>query len=326
MILTVTTVVVLVIGLLSITLALYGGYISSDIIDTQTDDSESSHKSEQKYYLLGMIGTIVLLARLLVVPIYFWMLQSLVPFCPGAMCVSGVMNVSEPYSTLSMVLKIFLPAAYGAWLLVEISNRREPTLPFVNQLARSFFIVLLPMLLVDSAADVLLVTSIRPAYAPCCSSIYDVDPPFSPSAILGPEFGMLVLIVTVVLSLFVIATQWLEIQKPVLSKLTVVLGISAAFLYLITIHDTLAPIALGLSNHHCPYCLFQEFPDVALFAELFWLGIASAIWRVLLEEVWNRRQLDLSTIEGTLTYLRKISSVAILFSMVSLVSHILVAL
>ncbi|MHA1905894.1 MAG: hypothetical protein ACW98Y_01250 [Candidatus Thorarchaeota archaeon] len=326
MIVTVTTVVVLVIGLLSIALALYGGYVSSEIVDADAGESESQHKSEQKYYLLGMIGTIVLLARLLVVPIYFWMLQSLVPYCPGAMCVSGVVNTSEPYSSLSMILKIFLPAAYGAWLLIEISNRREPTLPFVKQLARSFLIVLLPMLLIDSAADVLLVASIRPVYAPCCSSVYDIDPPFSPSAVLGPEFGMIILVATVVFSLVVITTQWLKINRPSISKLTVVLAIITAFLYLITIHDTLAPIALGLSNHHCPYCLFQEFPDTALFAGLFWLGIASAIWRVLLQEVWSRRHLNVDTINGISTYLRKMSSVALLFSMVSLVSHILVAL
>ena len=326
MIVTVTTVVVLVIGLLSIALALYGGYISSEIMDTESQELEFRHKSEQKYYLLGMIGTIVLLARLLVVPIYFWMLQSLVPYCPGAMCVSGVVNVSEPYSSISMILKLFLPAAYGVWLLVEISNRREPTLPFVKQLARTFLLVLVPMLLVDSAADVLLVASIRPVYAPCCSSVYDIDPPFSPSAVLGPEIGMFILLVTVVLALVLIMTQWLEARYPGISKLTLILSLSVAVLYLITIHDTLAPIALGLPNHHCPYCLFQEFPDTALFAGLLWFGIASAIWRFFLERVWAGRQLPSDSINSVSMYLRKISSVALLFSMVSLVSHILVAI
>ncbi len=160
MIITVTTVVVMVIAVLSIALALYGGYISSEIVDNLESQSEESHNSEQKYYLLGMIGTIVLLARLVVVPIYFWMLQSLVPYCPGAMCVSGVVNVSEPYSTISIVLKILLPFAYGMWLLVEISNRWEPTLPFLGKLERSFLLILVPLLLIDSAADVILVSSI----------------------------------------------------------------------------------------------------------------------------------------------------------------------
>ena len=196
----------------------------------------------------------------------------------------------------------------------------------MKQLARTFLLVLVPMLLVDSAADVLLVASIRPVYAPCCSSVYDIDPPFSPSAVLGPEIGMFILLVTVVLALVLIMTQWLEARYPGISKLTLILSLSVAVLYLITIHDTLAPIALGLPNHHCPYCLFQEFPDTALFAGLLWLGIASAIWRFFLERVWAGRQLPSDSINSVSMYLKKISSVALLFSMVSLVSHILVAI
>lgn len=326
MIITVTTVVVLVMGLLSIALAMYGGFISSQIIDDYEEAGATGQKVEHKYYLLGMIGTVVLLARLLVVPIYFWMLQSLVPYCPGAMCASGVVNVSEPYSTISLVLKIFLPFVYGAWLLLELSNRREPSLPFARILTVSFLAVLLPLLLIDSAADVLLTTTIQPIYAPCCSSIYDVDPPFSPSAVLGPEFGMLILISTVILSLVVVVFQWLETRFVFLRYFTLILSISASILYVVTLHDTLAPLALGLPNHHCPYCLFQEFPDTALFAALFWIGIASACWRILLEISWQRKGLGTTSISNTLLILRKISSISLLFSMVSLVSHILIAI
>ncbi|MHA1882335.1 MAG: hypothetical protein ACTSUO_04745 [Candidatus Thorarchaeota archaeon] len=323
---TVTTVVVLVIGILSLCLALYGGYVSTSVVEGLEGDQTTQHEAEQKYYLLGMIGIIVLAARLLVVPIFFWMLQSLVPYCPGAMCASGVVNVSEPYSTISLVLKIFLPAVYGLWLVIELSNRGHPELPFTRLLSRTFLILLLPLVLIDSAVDVLLVTTIDPVYAPCCSSVYDVDPPFSPSALFGPEFGILILALTVMISISVILIQWLEIKKPKLAYLSVALLGVIAFLYLITVHDTLAPIALGLSNHHCPYCLFQEFPDTALFAGLFWIGVASGVWRILLEMLWKHKELPLGDIQGFSTFLRKLSSIAILFSMVSLVSHILIAI
>jgi len=326
MIVTVTTVVVLVIGILSLALALYGGYVSTSVIEGLEGDQTAKHTSEQKYYLLGMIGIVVLASRLLVVPIFFWMLQSLVPYCPGAMCASGVVNVSEPYSSLSLFLKILLPAVYGLWLIVELSNRGQPQLPFTKLLAKSFLFLLLPLILLDSAADILLVAVIRPIYAPCCSSIYDVDPPFSPSAILGPEIGMLILVLTIALSLTVIMLQWFEERKPILSYLNVILLCTIAVLYLVTIHDSLAPIALGLSNHNCPYCLFQEFPDTAVFAGLFWIGVASAIWRIILETIWRKRELPIEGIQGMVTFLRKLSSVAILFSIVSLVSHILIAI
>ena len=326
MIVTVTTVVVLVIGILSLVLALYGGYISLAISDGATGANEARQTSEQHYYLLGMIGIIVLLARLLNVPIFFWMLQSLVPYCPGAMCSYGVINVGAPYSTIALVLKLLLPFIYGLWITFELANRREPFLPFIGRLARSFVLVLMPLVLIDSAVDVLLIASIQPVYAPCCSSVYDVDPPFSPSALFGPQFGLLVVFLTVVVSITIVLIQWSEKMHRLLPYVTLILSSVAALLYLITVHDTLAPLVLGLATHHCPYCLFQEFPDTALFAGMFWIGVASAGWRSILEIAWRREQLAEIHITSLTGFLLKLSSIALLFSMVSLVSHILVAI
>ena len=326
MIVTVTTVVVLMIGVLSLALALYGGFLSVSITEKLEGNEDDKHNSEQRYYLLGMIGIIVLFARILNVPIFFWMIQSLVSYCPGAMCSYGVISVGLPYSIIAIVLKIILPFIYGLWLVIEISNRKQPLLPLIGNLARSFVMFLLPLVLIDSVVDVLLVSSIRPVYAPCCSSVYDVDPPFSPSALFGPQFGMMIVLLTIVVAVSLIAIQWFEHRSKFLPALTLILAGAAAFLYLITLHDTLAPIVLGLSEHHCPYCLFQEYPDTAIFAGFFWVGIASAGWRVILDMVWHHKQLPNENITGLKDFLLKLSSVSILFSMVSLVSHILIAL
>ncbi len=314
------------IGILSIALALYGGFISSQIIDIYDEEGPTGVSVEQRYYLLGMIGTVVLIARLLIIPIYFWMLQSMVPYCPGAMCAYGVVNVGEPYSSISLIIKIILPIVYGAWLLFELSNRREPSLPFLRLITMAFLLLLLPLLIVDSAVDVLLTATIQPIYAPCCSSIYDVNPPFSPSAVLGPNFGILILILTVIVVLTLATIQWIEENHHSIPYLTLGLAMVSSFLYFVTLHDTLAPLALGLPDHHCPYCLFQEIPDTAFFAGLFWLGVASACWRMLLEISWRRKEMNDGSIANIILLLRKISSVALLFSMVSLMSHILIAI
>ena len=199
-------------------------------------------------------------------------------------------------------------------------------MPLTRSLARAFLLALVPLVLVDSAVDVLLVSSIRPIYAPCCSSVYDVNPPFSPSAFLGPEVGMLIVLLTITVALVLIAVQWFSDRSRHVPVVVFVLSLSVALLYLVTLHDTLAPLVLGLPAHHCPYCLFQEFPDTAFFAGLFWIGVASAGWRAALEIVWKRSGTDMEYSGNISTYLLKISSVCLLFSMVSLVSHILVAL
>lgn len=318
----VTTIVVLVIGILSLGLAMYGGLVSTSIVEALKGDQEAKHLAEQKYYLLGMIGVIVLTARLLNVPIFFWMIQSLVPYLPGAMCGYGVVNAGMPYSIIALILKIFIPFAYGLWLVFELANRREPLLPFMNRLARTFLLILLPMVLIDSAVDILFVTSLQPIYAPCCSSAYDVDPPFSPSALFGQELGLLIVTVTIFLSFILIAFQWFESKSRHVQIFNLALCGLVAFLYVITIHDTYAPLVLGLETHHCPYCLFQEFPDTAVFTGLFWIGIASAGWRIFLEFTWRKKDLPPENIETMTSVLRKISSVTILFSMVSMLSHL----
>jgi hypothetical protein len=254
------------------------------------------------------------------------MLQSLVPFCPGAMCAYGVMNVGSPYSFIDLALKIVLPFAYGAWIVFELANRTHPELPLMTHLARSFLLLLLPMVVIEAAVDVLFVATVKPVFAPCCGSVYDVDPPFSPSALFGPEFGTFLLVVLVTLAAALVLVQWSDIKPRLRLGPILILILSAGFVYLLVLHDTYAPLVLGLPDHHCPYCLFQEFPDTALFTILFWVGIASAGWRAIMEWGWQHQSLNEQSIIPLSTALLKVSTVCILFSMVSLLSHFLVAI
>lgn len=326
MILTVTTVVVLAIGLLTLVLALYGGLVSSEIMEGLQGGDSSIEATEHKYYLLGLIGVVVLIARILDVPIFFWMLQSLVPYCPGAMCAYGVVNAGAPYSFADVAVKLFVPFAYGLWLIIENANRGEEELPLMKDLARSFILFLLPLVIIDSVLDILLVSYVKPVYLPCCSSIYDVNPPFSPSAYLGPEAGIMIALLATFIPLCVVAIQWLSERSSLAKAATAVLCLAAAALYFVALHDTYAPAILGLPNHHCPYCLFQEFPDTAIFSGFFWLGIASAGWSLALQGVWQRKGLNPANIGSILGLLRKVSSVALLFSTVSMISHMLLVL
>ncbi len=326
MILIVQTIVVLLIGVLALLLSLYGGYVSAEISSSVHGDMENQHRAEQLYYLLGMIAVIVLVARLLNVPLFFWMLQSLVPYCPSAMCAYGVVNAGTPYSEIALMLKLFLPFVYGSWLTIEMANRRHPDLPLLKPLARSFLTVLVPLVMIDSAADVLLVTTLKPIDVPCCSSVYDVNPPFSPSSLLGSQFGFIIAVLTIVLTLALATLQWFEAKHLAIKVSVAFITLIVPVLYLVTLHDTYAPLVLGLSTHHCPYCLFQEFPDTAFFTGLFWLGVAASGWRLTLEQVWGRHKLATAMNRSIHMFLIKLSSVSLLFSIVSMMTHLIIAL
>ncbi|MGV9170454.1 MAG: hypothetical protein ACOC38_11010 [Promethearchaeia archaeon] len=324
MIITVTGVVILALGVLSLALAFYGGWIAASIMEESSPGTKYRH--EHLYYLLSMIGIIVLATRLFNVPLFFWLLQSLVPFLPGAMCAYGVVNAGYPFATLALLSKLILPVFYGLWLTIDLSNRRHPQIPLMNALARTFLMILLPLVLFDSAMDLVFIITLKPIDVPCCSSVYDVNPPFSPSSLFGPVASSLVMALTVILTLALAALQWLRSDSNGVRLGILTLSGVVSLLYVLTVHDVLAPLALGLATHHCPYCLFQAFPDTAVFAGVFWLGIAASVWRISLEVVWKQNTIEGKELETLTVTLRKVSSVALLFSMVSAISHIMLAL
>ncbi len=322
---TVMSVVMLLMGVLSVALAIYGGVVALNIFDIY-DDTSQRHAIEGQYYLLTMIGMIVLSARILMAGLFFWTLESLIPFCPGAMCVYGVINAGNPFASIDSVLKVTLPFIYGTWIVIGMADKRHPQLPLLWSLTTSFLTILLPLVLLDSIMDVFVLSAIRPIFVPCCSSLYDVSPPFSPSALLGINLGPLLLTLTFLIMAGLIIMQWFQSTTRSHLVFTGSLAVMVAIIYLVTLHDTYAPMVLGLTSHHCPYCLFQEYPDIALFTVLFWIGIASVLWRVILEFIWTKRYLSKDLITDILSRLRKTSTVCLTFSLVSMLSHTLVSI
>lgn len=129
------------------------------------------YELEKDFQLVSTVGWMTLAMRVLAIPLFFVTLISLVPSIPGAMCEFGVLQAGAPFSWVDLGLKIFTVFAFGGWLFFDIINRKLKSSPFMGSLSSSY-VLLTPLLFVDSILDIAFFGSLKPLVVPCCMVIY----------------------------------------------------------------------------------------------------------------------------------------------------------
>lgn len=219
---------------------------------------ESRHRLEQRLYLgFSAIG-IGLLLKLILIPGWFFMLQSLIPSIPGAMCLIGVHQNVPIVSWLASGLKLFLPAFYMGWLVISLIDRQIPSQPYLK-IRRISLLPLLFFILLESAADLYFLFSIKPLQVNCCSLITE-------SALHQQKDvtadGILISVLVIMGFILMILSR-----KFVTSKLAAFFVFSLGVFFLILLvpafHARLTPVQLPsyFTNkiyHNCIFCLLRS--------------------------------------------------------------------
>jgi len=287
-------------------------------------DEEERYELEKDFYLTYSVVCIVLAIRLLIVPLYFVTMQSLVPMIPGAMCLWGVFNALPELAWPALFLKFLLPVVYTGWLLLARINSECKTNPLMRNLM-TFFLLSSPLLIIDSAADILIFTKLTPIEVSCCSNAIDVGPRPIPMWI-GSLSGQ-VFLVLVFFSLSALLTTFLilALRYNILEWISRILTIPLAIILVLTITEALTPWLLHLPFHHCPFCLlFQNYPSL-VFITLFWFALATP-WIILIMNKLGRETEEARSIETRyrktlLTY----SSVAMILALAIILADLLIA-
>lgn len=287
-------------------------------------NEEERYGLEKDFYLTYSAVVIVLGIRLFLVPLYFWTLQSLVPAIPGAMCLWGVFNALPELAWPALFLKFLLPVAYAGWLLLAHINSKCKTNPLMRNMM-AFFLLLSPMLIIDSAADILIFIKLNPIEVSCCSNAIDVGPRPIPMWIGSlPGQTLLVLVFFVISAAF--ATSLISaLRYEVFEWISRILTLPLITLLLLTITEALTPWLLNLPFHHCPFCLlFQDYPSL-LFVALFWFALATP-WVILItrrlgSETNEAKSIETRVRRTIVTY----SSVATILAIAVILVDLLVA-
>jgi hypothetical protein len=270
----------LLIGLVS---AINGFYVQSrwDI----TNQEEEQYRLEKRVYLIITLVSLGLLLRLLMIPVWFCTLHSMIISIPGAMCLIGVHNITTPYSYLASSLKLVLLPLYGYWLILNLLDRQVVTQPFMKHKLR-FLTPLGMLILCETILDASFLLSVPPRQVSCCTSLFDVPrenilPLVSQSTWLWfiMFYGLILFIWGELLYFFVaqrrstaFSQRWWFGNKTFMFLQTLVI-VFTFVVFILALHTKISPLFLHLPFHHCVFCLGQEVWDALLSFSMLSMGL-----------------------------------------------------
>lgn len=252
---------------------------------------EVQTRFENCFYLVFWMGVVLLSIRLVMWPFFYFTLNSFVSEIEGAMCIFGVTKVIP---TLTTILELLKPITFfmgGLWLVLYHLHRKT-TVISRNEGGK----VVLPLLLIlafisggDAVGSIWLWIKMSPELAiSCCTVITDIPKRFTvlvPQAILGPTYQQALLPAYYggnLITIAVLARLFWEMRKgrPLkffsmagLFTIALVNGIVSLFAFV----EVLGPRLMGLSFHHCLYCLLGLVTDAPIFLGLLILGTFAAL-------------------------------------------------
>lgn len=307
--------VALGVGLLDTTYSIFRHWKKSNL--------EERYELEKKFYLVFAAANIALTIRLAIVPIYFWSMQAMVPMIPGAMCLWGVFNALPEYTWPALGLKFLLPSLYASWIVLAVVNARCKRNQLVDRLA-GFFLLLTPLLIVDSIIDIAIFSRLVPIQVSCCSSAIDIGPrPIPPP--LGTFSGQSILLfIFFLFSTAFVGTSFMS-SRGRLEWTSRLIAIMLVPITVLTMTEVLTPWILRLPFHYCPFCLLSHSVPAILFVLLYWIGI-SASWWTWMTRKFGQADREAKEIEKRLrSELWKISFLASLFGLLLITVNIAVS-
>jgi hypothetical protein len=232
------------------------------------------------------------------VPLYFWTMQGFVPVIPGAMCLWGVFDAYPAITWGALPLKFLLPAAYLGWLLLSYLNAKSKTHPLMQNLM-ALFILLVPLLIIDSGTDILTFSQVSPIEVNCCTSAIDVGTRPVPGSIAGMSGQVFLVLVFFALAAIFALTVFLSLRHRIAHWFSLALTIPLSGVLVLTMTEVFAPWLLNLPFHHCPFCLLADHPLSIVFTGLIWFAVAVP-WLVLITGKLGREDVESKEAEGKL--------------------------
>lgn len=219
----------------------------------KTATHEGARRLEKYLYLsisAMMVGAVV---RLVMVPLWFLTLESLVKVIPGTMCLAGVHDNVPVYSWLASSMKLVLPGLYLSWLFVVAADRQIAEQPFFK-IRQILLIPLIVLLLGESLLDFRFLTALKPTPVSCCTVLFDLNTQNVPPVFTQTHWSFVALFPLTAGA----QTGLLIRQGRTRGHLGIIaLAVGAFTFLLLAMHTKLSPLLLETPFHHCVFCLLQ---------------------------------------------------------------------
>ncbi len=205
---------------------------------------------EKRSYLVLLIIFFTLSFKIILLPYFAYMIDTLSDVVPGAMCAAGVINANK-YGVWLLWLKIFILFLVGIWIILNHYDLKAENYPFFKK-KLWLFILIFALIAGESVLDILYLKNISTkSIVSCCSSIYGA------SGISNPiPFD---LHVNELLALFYLLFT-LSITTAIYRFKFFSLLSNIAFLYIAyyAVVYFFGTYIYELPTHLCPFCMLQS--------------------------------------------------------------------
>jgi hypothetical protein len=218
--------------------------------------SHEKRRHIEKYLYLSssaaIIGTTV---RIVMVPLWFVMLFSLVSSISGAMCLTGIHQNVPFYSWGASSLKILLPGFYFTLLLITLAQRRNQRQPLLKT-RLPLIMPLMFILILEAAMDIRFITSLNASPVTCCATLFVFNAQHAPPLFTGSHWHF----VTIFLMALLLHLVWLFFRSkhPWVAVGQLILSFIFFASLPLALHTKLSPLILEVPFHHCVFCLLQN--------------------------------------------------------------------
>ncbi len=253
---------------------------------TESEGADEKARAETRIHFSLLLLFTALLIRLVTWPLFYLLLQSLIPIVPGAMCIYGVTQVKPMFTAFLQILKPLTFFLAGGWLIFhsfDLSLRNHPLMSKRIQL----LVAASTIAALDGVSELVFIFVFSPpgVAVSCCTVVADLafpTAPLLPAPLLGANYSGTIMAGYHLFNLGVIALMVFRLWKKSAARLWLAWIALAAFLNGVVAYgafkECLGPRLMNLPDHHCLYCMFQYRPVSIVIVGLFVLGSYLAIW------------------------------------------------
>jgi hypothetical protein len=252
---------------------------NSEGIDERVRAQSSIHLS------LLLLFTAFLL-RLAAWPLFYILLQSLIPIVPGAMCIYGVTRVMPVFIAFLQVLKPLAFFLIGGWLLFHSFDLSLKNHPLISKSIR-LLIAVSAVAAADNVAELLFIFLFSPpgVAVSCCTVVADLvipAAPLIPVPLFSAHYQGILMAAYHGFNLGLAGLIGLLVWKNNTRRVWLMLAAGGALLNgaitYAAFKEYLGPRLMHLPDHHCLYCMFQYRPVSIVIVGFFVLGSYLAVW------------------------------------------------
>jgi len=260
-------------------MAVYAAYFGVLILSkwNLASGSERQLRLERRTYFVASVVTCIATFQILSLFLFVYTVQGIHSLFTGAMCAIGTLSANRfGYPTLFLKLITFVLS--GVWLIVNYADNGGHDYPLIKH-KYVLFEVIVPLLLVENAAQWLYFSGLHPdIITSCCGNLFGADGKGIARDIAAAR-------VAPVLRLFfgsILATCACGVLHIRSGKLGYALGLLSGFTGVVSVIAIISAISIfiyELPTHHCPFCLLDAqygFIGYALYGPLLGGIVAGA--------------------------------------------------